>query len=77
MSAAHREPARLSIWTIYDHPADYPESFVARRWEGDQPTTDIIVAPSLSVIRCAMERRNLHWLARHKSDDPVILESWL
>jgi uncharacterized C2H2 Zn-finger protein len=29
--------APLSMWTIYDHPRDYPAYFVARRWEIGPP----------------------------------------
>lgn len=27
----------LSIWTIYEKPADFPDHFVARRWEAVDP----------------------------------------
>lgn len=24
----------ITLWTVYDHPRDYPNNFVARRFEG-------------------------------------------
>ena len=72
--------AELSIWTIYYHPLDYPDTYVARRYEtcyqGFQATDDIITGP-LEVIRKSLELRGLYRLPRDKQDDPCIVESWL
>lgn len=76
MSEKH-PPARLTMWVIYDHPADYPRAYIARRWVGDDPTDDIIVAVGLAQLREAMRRRHLSCLPRHDSDDEAIVESWL
>ena len=67
----------LTIWVIYDHPRDHPDYFVARRWDGETATEEMIFAPSLSQLRRAMQRRYLTRLPRHKDDDPVIIETWL
>ena len=46
---------RLAIWTVYDHPLDYPNDFVARRFEVDaggyRPTESIIVTRDLETLR--------------------------
>ena len=66
-----------SMWVIYDHPADHPDCFVARLWEGDRPTSQKQFAKNLDELRAAMRSRGRTCLPRHKSDDPVIVESWL
>ena len=72
----------LSLWTVYDHPDDFPHSFVARRWEtgggglAAVPTDDIIQG-DLDVIRKSFEVCGLTCLKRNESDDPKILETWL
>jgi hypothetical protein len=47
----------LSIWTVYDHPADYPDGFIARRHEAGEgvhrPTNDVITG-GLALILEAM-----------------------
>jgi hypothetical protein len=65
----------LEIWTIYDHPTDYPDCFVARKFLNDQPTDTVLFAPTLARIR-EMIPQGLFPLARFKEDDPVIVESW-
>ena len=71
----------LSIWTIYDHPTDYPQEFIARRHEitatGSVPTNDILVSRTLDGLRAEMEMRGMYPLTREPDDDPCIVESWL
>ena len=67
----------LPIWTIYDHPRDYPTGFIARKFLLDQPTDETIAAPTLDEIREAMWRRGLTPLHRSPDDDPVIVETWI
>ena len=71
----------LSIWTIYDHPKDFPNTFVARRHEssraGSQPTGDCIVSPDLERLREHLIELGLGCIPRSPYDDPNIVESWL
>lgn len=57
-SKAARDRGNLSIWTVYDHPSDYKDTFVARRHEAGQgvhgPTGDVITGELLD-IRKAMQ----------------------
>jgi hypothetical protein len=32
----------IEIWTIYKHPRDYPEKYVARKFINDKPTNQLI-----------------------------------
>jgi hypothetical protein len=72
----------LMMWTVYDHPRDYPHSFVARKFAvsgagGTVATTDMIVAPTLDSIRKLMIERGLTCITRSPDDDPKIVETWL
>lgn len=68
--------AQQSIWTIYNRPVDFPDKFVARRWEGSMPTQDILIADDLEELRRQLPP-GLYRLARHPADDPVVVETWL
>lgn len=65
----------LNLWTIYARPTDYPQSFVARRFQLDKPTNEVIVRDTLEEVRAALPP-GLHRMERHPSDDPVIVEVW-
>ena len=67
----------FNLWTIYDHPRDYPNSYVARRWENDQPTGEHMVSPDIESLRDQMRARGLALLSREQADDPCIVETWL
>lgn len=68
----------LSIWVVYKHPKDYPQSYVARKFEGEQPTPSIIVADDIEKLRDVLQfQMGLVKLMRRPEDDPVIMETWL
>jgi hypothetical protein len=67
----------LSMWTVYDHPSDFPDGYVARRFDGEQPTSDVIESADLDLVRYSLAMKGLFCLARSPGDDPVILETWL
>lgn len=75
----------LSIWTIYDKPKDYPEGFIARRYEvgGADRTKPAIIATSdtltgsLEHMRNTLERAGLTVLRKHASDHANVVESWI
>jgi hypothetical protein len=66
----------LNLWTIYDRPRDFPDSYVARRFEFDMPTTDVLKG-TLPRLRQAFRRCGLVCLTRQAGEDPVIVETWL
>lgn len=73
--------AILSVWTVYDHPSDYPEGFVARRHEAYTDdtvaaTADAVFAPTLAGVRAKLPP-HLTLIARSPDDDPKIVESWI
>lgn len=71
---------KMSMWTIYDHPLDYPDSFVARRFEigkSHKATTDVLTAPTLDMLRAKLPREFSACLSRDPNDEPAIVETWL
>lgn len=70
----------LPMWVIYDHPSDYPSSFVVRRqWAGNGKVfadAKCFLCQSLEAAR-AVVPPGLHCIARDPADDPVIVETWL
>jgi hypothetical protein len=70
----------LRMWTLYDHPKDQPDNYVARLWlVGDGriiPTNDMFVADTLEELRLLLPPE-LSCLPRTPEDDPVIVETWL
>jgi hypothetical protein len=71
----------LAIWTVYDHPSDYPDRYVARCFEvdtdGTRPTGNILLSTSLDTIRTAMRDMGLICMARWADDDANIIETWM
>jgi len=75
----------LPMWTVYDHPTDYPDSFVARKYlitggEVAFATNEVVTAPSITAIRKAVQDVMpyvLTCLPRDDSDDSKIVECWL
>jgi hypothetical protein len=71
----------LNVWTVYDHPRDIPDKFVARRFEtgkqGAIATDDILVTADLEELREVFERVGLYRMNRQERDDPKIVETWL
>ena len=71
-----RPGVAIDLWTVYAHPRDYPNGFVARLWNENQHTDTHVVAPTLSEVR-ALLPPGLHRLPRSPSDDACIVETWL
>lgn len=71
----------LKMWVIYDHPKDFPNSFVAREWLASvpepQPTGHVMIGQDLEQIRGMLHSVGLVCLDRDENDDPVIVESWI
>lgn len=71
----------LAIWTVYADPTDYPGKFVARRFDvtkdGPVPSDNVIIVPTLGMVRHILDEMHLTRMARHPDDDPKIVECWL
>lgn len=75
-----RHDDRVSVWTVYDHPRDYPDAWVARRSEIGfgtvTHTADMFTADTLDELR-ALIPPGLVCVRRSPGDDPKIVEIWL
>lgn len=69
----------LLVWTIYDHPSDYPDMYVVRPFSSrmGQALTVVFARTSLELVRGALENMGLACITRGVTDDPCILETWL
>lgn len=72
----------LSLWTVYDHPRDHPDGYIARRFEtgGGLPepkATSDAVTGTLVAIRESMLMAGLYCLTRSEQDEKTIIETWL
>ena len=70
----------LRMYVIYDHPRDFPNSVVLRRWrvtpDGPQPEGCCLLTHSITEAR-AFVPDGLVNTGRQLSDDPAIAEVWL
>lgn len=71
-------PPGLPMWTIYDHPADYPRHFVVRSYlvgrEGEGGSR-VHLADSLEEAR-AFVPPGLFCMERSPEDEPQVVETW-
>ena len=78
---ATNEDNELPLWTVYDHPTDYPDAYVARQWivgvAGVQHTERMMAHHDIEPIRTALANMGLTRLERNPEDDPVIMETWV
>jgi hypothetical protein len=67
----------LALWVIYDHPRDFPNCIVARKWVLDRPTLEHMEFATLEDARNHFRRWGLVCLTRNPEDDAKIVETWL
>jgi hypothetical protein len=71
------------MWTVYDHPRDFPAAWVARRWEiGEgraRATGDVLVSDCKADVRHMIQDTMPGAVCLHRQlgDDPGIVETWL
>lgn len=64
-------------YAIYDHPKDYPDHFVVRKWIGEIPEEFLhCKVDTLSEAQASIPKGYTKVLP-HKDDDPVIIETWI
>lgn len=74
----------MTLYTIYDHPRDFPKNFVVREWVvgRDNKTypeysLNRWLYDSLEEARKPLKERGLVCVQRDENDDPVIVETWM
>ena len=66
----------IPLFTVYDHPTDFPDHYVVRVFDGDRPTSLYRVAETLEDVRAFLPD-DVCRLERRPEDDPRILEVWV
>jgi hypothetical protein len=72
----------LPLYFVYDHPKDFPNDFVVRRWmlvKGELiPDKEIMMKTSnYADIKTEMMYMGLTKMARQPDDEPCIKETWI
>ena len=67
----------IPIITVYDHPKDYPDKFVARVWDVDRPTNLAAIADTYEELLEAIPVHQMTRMEPNPKDDPVIRETWI
>ncbi len=73
---------KLYIYTIYDHPSDYPLFYVVRRFAVDEagPVRDndpFAINEDIEIIHLILQNMGLVFLYRDPTDDPCIIGSYI
>lgn len=72
-----RALGEFTVWVIYDRPLDFPESYVAREFILDRPTSKMMTCQDLKMLRDVLSSAGLICLTLQPKNDPKILEVWL
>ena len=71
----------MIMWVLYDHPKDFPDKYVARKWHVQTgrgtPTDEIITDDQLDELRKKMQHKCLTKIQRNTINDPIIIETWM
>jgi hypothetical protein len=77
----------LTMWVITDHPRDFPEVYVARRFSlrpggglaVGTTSEDVWTSPGLTPLRMVMQHIEgmSGFFSRSPEDDPVVVETWI
>lgn len=79
----HLTKKNMDLYTIYDSPTDYPNTYIARRWKVEAPENEpvamevFMVDSDLDKIRIKLREMGLFKIPRDESDDKNIIETWL
>lgn len=80
LSGVNGTMENINHWAIYDHPKDYPNNFVVRRWTlaGGNPVPDreCSLASSLEEAREFIPA-GLVRVSPFPGEDPIIVETWI
>ena len=72
----------LVMWTVYDRPTNFPNTYVAVKFavlkDGSVGATgEFMVGPTLGALRDYLAGLGLVPLMRSDTDDPKIVETWM
>lgn len=71
-------------WAVFKNPFDFPDGYVARRFEGTQPTMEYCANKDLLTVREWIQGNAAKYnqgapyrFDRHPNDEPQVLEVWM
>jgi hypothetical protein len=71
----------MPMWTVYDRPADHPDSYVARQHLAGNgrsiSTPNKLSTDNLETIRMVLRHAGLVPIERDPDDDAKIVETWI
>lgn len=72
----------MQMWTVYERPSDFPDDYVARRWDIVRGAREPIASGVLFAAKTLEQLRELlpeglHRMPRQEGDEPQIVEVWL
>lgn len=68
---------KMIMITLYEKPADCPDGYVARVFLTETPTSLMLTAPTAEELHQVIPDRHFVWTARHSTDEPQILGTYL
>ncbi len=68
---------QVEFWVIFDHPKDFPNDFVARKFLNNEPTEECLKCSDLEALRNHFRERYCTLIPRDPADNTVIIESWM
>ena len=75
MSGKDDEP--LMMWVVFDHPNDFPNSWVARMWLDNTPQDTMLMADSYELIEMQLRNWDYINIGRNDEDDSKIHSVWI
>jgi hypothetical protein len=79
----HLIKKNMNLYTVYNSPTDYPDTYVVRRWEVVPPENEpkamevFMIDADLKKIRSELSKKGLFKIPRDESDDQKIVETWV
>jgi len=73
----HHKVMTVPMFVITKNPRDYPGKHVVRLFDGNKPTCFIVVKRTYTEAKKSIPRCCSHCFRRTKTDDPVIVETWM
>jgi len=67
----------FTMWVLYDHPEDFPDHYIARRYNLTVPTENYITNVKLESLRIRLESEGYIRISRTIDDDPCVVECWI
>jgi hypothetical protein len=72
--------AHQTVWGVFDHPADYPDGWIAREFEilpGEFRKTDhVLMAPTLDALHALLRDKGLGRSHRFGETRAALKEAW-